>query len=187
MPTDGPLAIVDTIPLTSGALPPAECARPGLHDFMEAVYPYYDIVIWSQTSWIWLETKLVELGMVGSDRDYKVPCFSARMTVIRGLSSSRGKTYIVLMGSSVIFVNQIAFVLDKTSMFTVFSTPESNTKKQKHSVKALKIIWSRFPQFGPENTVHVDDLVSLATFLHNDGIYDAALRCSSAFSAFLVS
>lgn len=67
------LAIVDTIPLTSGALPPSECARPGLHDFLEAVYPYFDIVIWSQTSWIWLETKLVELGMVGSDKNYKVP------------------------------------------------------------------------------------------------------------------
>ena len=26
----------------------------------------------SQTSWVWLETKLVELGMVGSDRSYKV-------------------------------------------------------------------------------------------------------------------
>jgi len=53
------------------------------------IYPYYDICIWceqmdparglsfivlsfrSQTSWIWLETKLVELGMVGSDKNYK--------------------------------------------------------------------------------------------------------------------
>lgn len=25
----------------------------------------------SQTSWIWLEAKLVELGMVGSDKNYK--------------------------------------------------------------------------------------------------------------------
>lgn len=26
----------------------------------------------SQTSWIWLETKLVELGMVGAQRSYEV-------------------------------------------------------------------------------------------------------------------
>ena len=40
---DGPIiAILDTKPLTSGSLPPAECARPGLHEFLEAIYPYYD-------------------------------------------------------------------------------------------------------------------------------------------------
>ncbi|KAG6862057.1 hypothetical protein C0995_007187 [Termitomyces sp. Mi166 len=34
--------ILDTRPLTSGSLPPAECARPFLHEFLEAIYPYYD-------------------------------------------------------------------------------------------------------------------------------------------------
>ncbi|KAG1891446.1 HAD subfamily IIID h [Suillus subluteus] len=67
--------ILDTKPLTSGSLPPAECARPGLHEFLEAIYPYYDICI----CWIWLEAKLVELGMVGSTRNYQVLFSSTKL------------------------------------------------------------------------------------------------------------
>ena len=33
--------------------------------------PFIPLPFRSQTSWIWLEAKLVELGMVGSDKNYK--------------------------------------------------------------------------------------------------------------------
>lgn len=42
-------------------------------------------------------------------------------------------------------------------MFTVFSIREG--KKFQHHVKPLKVIWAHFPQCGPENTIHIDDLV----------------------------
>ncbi|KAF8163430.1 HAD-like domain-containing protein [Crassisporium funariophilum] len=123
--------ILDTKPLTSGSLPPAECARPGLHQFLEAIYPYYDICIWSQTSWIWLETKLVELGMIGANRRYEISFGEAKFH----------------------FASRL---LDKTCMFTVFT--ERDNKPWTHSVKALQIIWNHFPQFNASNTIHVDDL-----------------------------
>ena len=38
--------------------------RPFMDEFLSAMYVHYDLVVWSQTSWRWLETKLVELGML---------------------------------------------------------------------------------------------------------------------------
>ncbi|KAI0722407.1 HAD subfamily IIID h [Fomitopsis betulina] len=120
--------ILDTKPLTSGALPPHECARPRLHELLEAIYPYYDICVWSQTSWIWLETKLVELGMIGGGHNYEVGAYQTNVRT----------------------------VLDKKPMFSVFSKRDG--KPYKHHVKALQIIWNHFPQFDAGNTIHVDDL-----------------------------
>ena len=51
----------------------AKMKRPFMDDFLSNLYPYYDLVVWSQTSWRWLETKLIELGMVSHPR-YKF-CF----------------------------------------------------------------------------------------------------------------
>ncbi|KAG8836985.1 hypothetical protein FRC20_006845 [Serendipita sp. 405] len=131
--------ILDTKPLTSGALPPSECARPGLHEFLEAVYPYYDICIWSQTSWVWIETKLAELDLHNENRNYK-----------------------------------IAFVLDKKPMFTVFSKKDG--KDFTHQVKALKIIWTLFPQFSEHNTIHIDDLGRNFALNPNEGLKISPFR-----------
>lgn len=85
--------ILDTKPLTSGSLPPAECARPGLHQFLEAIYPYYDICIWSQTTWVWLEAKLVELGMIGSMRIYQISFVLDKTCMFTVFTERNGQVY----------------------------------------------------------------------------------------------
>ncbi|KAL0059995.1 hypothetical protein AAF712_013231 [Marasmius tenuissimus] len=85
--------ILDTKPLTSGSLPPAECARPGLHEFLEAVYPHYDICIWSQTTWVWLETKLVELEMIGANRNYQISFVLDKTCMFTVFSERDGKQW----------------------------------------------------------------------------------------------
>jgi len=42
--------------------------RPGLFEFLTDVYQYYNIVIWSATSWTWLEIKLFEFGLIPNPR-----------------------------------------------------------------------------------------------------------------------
>ncbi|KAG0256790.1 hypothetical protein DFQ27_005495 [Actinomortierella ambigua] len=103
-----------------GVHPTFEVIRPGLHEFMTICYEYYDIVIWSQTSWRALEAKVTTLGLL-THENYKV-----------------------------------SFVMDITSMFSV--TSQRDGKPFKHQVKALDIIWSKFPVFSAKNTIHVDDL-----------------------------
>lgn len=99
----------------------AELGRPGLHAFLASAYRSYDIVIWSQTSWRWLEAKLTALSMLFSN-DYK-----------------------------------LSFVMDRTSMFSV--TSRKNGQQRTHEVKALEIIWRKFPgRWSDRNTVHIDDL-----------------------------
>jgi len=103
--------------------PASRAKRPHMDHFLSAVYPHYDLVVWSQTSWRWLETKLTELGMLAH------PGY------------------------------RFCFVLDKTSMFKIVSFSRGGQKVH-HHVKPLQIIWSKFPSWGPWNTVHLDDLAS---------------------------
>ena len=45
-----------------------------LHEMLKAVYPMYDIVIWSANSLQWIEVKLRQL-QVSNNPDYKITCF----------------------------------------------------------------------------------------------------------------
>ncbi|THH06715.1 hypothetical protein EW145_g3892 [Phellinidium pouzarii] len=121
--------ILDTKPLLEGSLPPTECARPRLHEFLETVYPHYDICIWHVlASQIYLHNPL---------------------TFFQDLIST--------IISCKNYALQINFVLDRTCMFKVFS--ERNGQQLMHHVKPLKVIWNLFPQYSnASNTIHVDDL-----------------------------
>ena len=55
---------------------------------------------------------------------------------------------------------KINFVLDKTAMFKVERENPRSGEKKDHAVKPLQIIWSKYPQFGKHNTIHIDDLTS---------------------------
>ena len=47
--------------------------RPGMDYFLTVAFRSYDIAIWSQTSWRWLEIKLTELGML-THPEYRKHC-----------------------------------------------------------------------------------------------------------------
>lgn len=111
-----------------------ELMRPGLHAFLETLYPYYEFCVWSQTSWRWLEAKVTEMGML-THSNYK-----------------------------------IAFVLDRTSMFSIESS------RGKHQVKALDIIWTHLKQFSAKNTVHIDDLARNFAMNPQSGLKIAAFK-----------
>jgi len=85
--------ILDTKPLLDGSLPPMECTRPYLHKFLEEIYPHYDICVWSQTSWVWLEAKLHEIGMIGGAQTYKVNFVLDSTCMFKVFSSRDGKRY----------------------------------------------------------------------------------------------
>lgn len=61
--------------------------RPYMDQFLTAIYEHYDLVVWSQTSWRWLETKLIELGMLAHP-GYKF-CFVLDKTSMFTVTSTR--------------------------------------------------------------------------------------------------
>lgn len=65
----------------------ARMKRPYMDEFLTKCYQHYDMVVWSQTSWRWLETKLVELGML-THPGYKF-CFVLDKTSMFAIQSTK--------------------------------------------------------------------------------------------------
>ena len=57
--------------------------------FLAALYPLYELVVWSQTSWRWLEMKLTELGMLTHPR-YKILFVLDKSTMLKVSASHDG-------------------------------------------------------------------------------------------------
>lgn len=62
--------------------------RPYMDEFLTWTYQYYDLVVWSQTSWRWLEIKLTELGML-TNPGYKICFVLDKTSMFRIVSTNR--------------------------------------------------------------------------------------------------
>ena len=104
--------------------------RPYMDIFLTNAYENYDLAIWSQTSWRWLEIKLIELNMIHNP-GYKIAFVMDKTSMFRVISdkdAGKGGKHV-------------------------------DDDSYEHSVKPLQIIWSKFPtRFGRKNTIAVDDL-----------------------------
>jgi len=112
--------ILDCKKISEEGVSLADYTRPFLQEFLSTCFKEYDIVVWSQTHWKWVEIKLTEMGLLTSDSYH------------------------------------ISFVMDRSMMFPIVSN--HGGKKREHEVKALEIIWAKFPNWNKTNTIHVDDL-----------------------------
>mmetsp|Transcript_50460 Transcript_50460/g.80359 ORF Transcript_50460/g.80359 Transcript_50460/m.80359 type:complete len:386 (-) Transcript_50460:117-1274(-) len=70
--------------------------RPYTEYLMEHCYKHYDIVVWSQTSWRWIEIKLTEMNMLMNDK-YKITFVldkKAMFTIKSNFKSGTKKHYV---------------------------------------------------------------------------------------------
>ena len=120
-------------------------ARPHLHEMLSLVSPYYDVIIWSQTAWIYLERKIIELEMIGPTArgDYHIVSCLDKSCMFSVYSEKEGKAW----------THQVKVskrVLQRSSLGHETLTVDC--------MQALGIIWANLPQYSPERTVHLDDL-----------------------------
>eukprot|EP01034_Spumella_vulgaris_P022048 gene22048-28143_t len=116
--------------------------RPHMDAFLAEVYPHYDIAIWSQTHWKWVEIKLIELGIL-SHPQYKI-CFILDKSSMFSMDSGKVKPLHIIWSKypqywgkhNTLHVDDLArnFVINKSS--GVLITPYNRPTAPKHGSAA---------------------------------------------------
>lgn len=159
--------IADTRRLLNYKVHAREAERPGLHEFLKAVYPYYDICVWSQTSLFWLEAKLTELGCL-THPDYNIS-FVLDQTPMFSVHPKIRKDSVV--------GHAMRAAREQGVQHNKYHHGDDGELFTKHKVKALEVIWRRFPQFyNARNTIHIDDLSRNFALNPSNGLKIKAFR-----------
>nr|CDS27297.1 ubiquitin domain containing protein [Hymenolepis microstoma] len=135
-------------------LTPAESVqhlmRPYLIPFLTRAYEYYDIAIWSATSMTWILAKTSQMNLISQTifnrvrQRHLINDDDENSDEVRNLGAD-------LDDSERPF--KICLLVDSGAMISV-NLPDHGVK----SVKPLAVIWRKFPQFGPQNTIMFDDV-----------------------------
>ncbi|KYQ91871.1 ubiquitin-like domain-containing CTD phosphatase 1 [Tieghemostelium lacteum] len=102
--------------------------RPYLDDFLTTIYEHFDIAIWSQTSWKWIDIKLSEMGMLTNPK-YKIS-----------------------------FVMDQTLMFSVTTYRNVNGKDRTKFKHQVKALDIIWSHKHLGKYYTPKNTLHVDDL-----------------------------
>ncbi|EGG14210.1 ubiquitin-like domain-containing CTD phosphatase 1 [Cavenderia fasciculata] len=123
--------------------------RPGLEEFLISSYEDYDIAIWSQTSWKWIEIKLTELGLL-TNPQFKIGFVLDQTLMFRVTSyrpSPNGK--------------------DRTKI--------KHPVKALDIIWSHKLLGQ---YYSPQNTLHIDDLSRNFAMNPKNGVHIPAFKRS---------
>ncbi|KAH9286949.1 Ubiquitin-like domain-containing CTD phosphatase 1 [Echinococcus granulosus] len=134
-------------------LTPAESVkhlmRPYLIPFLTRAYEFYDIAIWSATSMTWILAKISQMDLISQT-------IVNRVRQRRVDADNEDPNFVPNLGADLEDMDRpfkICLLVDSGAMISV-NLPDHGVK----GVKPLAVIWRKFPQFGPHNTIMFDDV-----------------------------